>query len=308
MFQENIGFFLFLLITMGIWASLTFLSQKKSDQLSRLEKITGGEIGLGEGKKGETKWLRIQEILKAFAGPLMPRTEAETSEIKNELSYAGYRSEAAIPVFQGIRLIFSVAFLAAGFYYGYSNFGLVQKTFIYTLVIGAIGFLGPKLVLGFIKSGRQQEIFLTLPDIIDLLVVCVESGLGMDAAMRRVCEEMKDHAKIMTDELAISNFQLQVGRTRKEVLRELGERNGVDDLRGLCTIIIQAERFGSSIANALRIQSESMRLKRRQLAEETASKAAVKLLFPMLFFIFPGVFIILVGPAAIKMIQSGAFK
>ena len=162
----------------------------------------------------------------------------------------------------------------------------------------------PAIVLWYLRSKRQEEIFLSLPDALDLLVVCVESGLGLDAAMRKVCEEMKDHAKTICEEFSLANFQLQMGRPRREVLHDLGVRTGVDDVRSLAAILIQADRFGSSIAQALRVQSDSMRTRRRQLAEEKASKTAVKLIFPLVIFIFPGIFVVLVGPAAITMIRE----
>jgi len=143
-----------------------------------------------------------------------------------------------------------------------------------------------------------------LPDALDLLVVCVESGLGLDAALRKVCDEMSSHAKVICEELSLANFQLQMGRPRREVLHDLGVRTGVDDVRSLAAILIQADRFGSSIAQALRVQSDSMRTRRKQIAEEKAAKTAVQLLFPLILFIFPGIFVVLVGPAAINIMES----
>jgi tight adherence protein C len=166
-----------------------------------------------------------------------------------------------------------------------------------------IGFYLPAIILWYIRTKRQEEIFLSLPDALDLLVVCVESGLGLDAAMRKVCDEMKDHAKIICEELSLANFQLQMGRPRREVLHDLGVRTGVDDVRSLAAILIQADRFGSSIAQALRVQSDSMRTRRKQLAEEKAAKTAVQLIFPLVLFIFPGIFVVLVGPAAISIMK-----
>jgi len=128
--------------------------------------------------------------------------------------------------------------------------------------------------------------------------------LGLDQAMRKVAEEMKYSCRILADEFALSNFQLQMGRPRTEVLHELGTRTGVADLRALAAVLIQADRFGGSIAQALRTQSSSMRIRRRQLAEEKAAKTAVKLIFPLVLFIFPGIFVILVGPAAITMAKQ----
>ncbi len=136
------------------------------------------------------------------------------------------------------------------------------------------------------------------------MVVCVESGLGLDAALRKVCDEMKHHAKIICEELSLANFQLQMGRPRREVLHDLGVRTGVDDVRSLAAILIQADRFGSSIAQALRVQSDSMRTRRKQIAEEKAAKTAVQMIFPLVLFIFPGIFVVLVGPAAIQIMET----
>ena len=151
---------------------------------------------------------------------------------------------------------------------------------------------------------RQEAIFLSMPDALDLLVVCVEAGLGLDAAMRRVNEELAESAPELCQELSVCNMQMQMGRPRREVLHDLGIRTGVDDVKTLVAIMIQAEKFGSSIATALRVQSDSMRTKRRQMAEEQAQKTAVKIIFPLVLFIFPGIFVVLVGPAAIMMIRQ----
>jgi tight adherence protein C len=143
-----------------------------------------------------------------------------------------------------------------------------------------------------------------LPDVLDLLVVCVEAGLGLDQAMRKVSEEMNKSCRLLSDEFNLCNFHLQMGRARNEVLQDLGARTGVDDLRSLAAILIQADKFGSSIAQALRVQSDSMRTRRRQLAEEKAAKTAVKLIFPLVLFIFPAIFVVLVGPAAITIVNE----
>jgi tight adherence protein C len=121
--------------------------------------------------------------------------------------------------------------------------------------------------------------------------------------MRKVCDEMKEHARVLCDEIALANFQLQMGRPKREVLHDLGVRTGVDDVKSLAAILIQADRFGSSVAQALRVQSDSMRIKRRQIAEEKAAKTAVQMIFPLVLFIFPGIFVVLVGPAAVAIYQ-----
>ncbi len=170
-----------------------------------------------------------------------------------------------------------------------------------TACAAGIGFYLPDLLVGSRKKRRGESIFLGLPDALDLMVVCVEAGLGLDAAMRRVTSELAQSCPVICEEFAIANFQLQMGRPRRDVLRDLGIRTGVDDVRSLAAVIIQAEKFGSSIAAALRVQSDAMRLRRRQLAEERAAKTSVKIMIPLIFFIFPGVFVVTVGPAGMHI-------
>jgi tight adherence protein C len=175
---------------------------------------------------------------------------------------------------------------------------------MYTLMGSGGMFFAPDLVIGFIKRGRQQNIFLGLPDALDLMVVCVEAGLALDQAMRKVSDEMAKSYRVIAEEFGLCNLQLQMGRARADVLRELATRTGVDDVRTLAGIMIQADKFGSSIAQALRVQSDSMRTRRKQIAEEKAAKTAVKLIFPLVMFIFPGIFVVLVGPAAIMWVRN----
>ena len=147
----------------------------------------------------------------------------------------------------------------------------------------------PEIVLSFMGMKRKEKIFLGLPDALDLMVVCVEAGLGLDQAMRRVADELDRTHPVIAEEFKICNQQLQMGSTREDVLRELGDRNGVDDLKTLSSIMIQVDRFGTSVGKALRTQSVTMRTRRRQMAEEKAAKTAVKLIFPLVLFIFPGI-------------------
>lgn len=175
---------------------------------------------------------------------------------------------------------------------------------IKSIAIAGGFFYFPELVLMWLIKRRTERIFLGLPDALDLMVVCVEAGLALDQAMRRVSEEMQKSCPTIAEEFGLCNLQLQMGRSRADVLKELGRRSGVDDLRSLASILIQADKFGSSIAQALRVQSDSMRTRRQQIAEEKAAKTAVKLIFPLVIFIFPGIFVVLVGPAAITMVRE----
>ncbi len=304
---DLIPFLVFGGFVFGVWALLSLISQRNSRAQERLARLSRpaslAELDMGQSKKEE----RLQgfvDTAKALSKPLMPQTELEQSALKVTLANAGFRSESAMGIYLGLRFATLILFALLGLVIFLPKYGLNFAGLKWVVLLTGLGFYLPQIILWWCKRKRQQAIFLSLPDALDLLVVCVESGLGLDAAMRKVCDEMKDHAKVISEELALCNFQMQVGRPRREVLHDLGVRTGVDDVRSLAAILIQADRFGSSIAQALRVQSDSMRTRRRQIAEEKAAKTAVQLIFPLVLFIFPGIFVVLVGPAAISIMQT----
>ena len=288
-------------IVAGAFWLLTLISKRNSLAEDRLDRI-GRPKSLMELEMSQNnsrdRFNGLKDIFSKLGANMEPKSDLERDGIRVKLANAGFRSESATAVYQGIRVVSLVLCIPALFlayaYFGLSSVGILAITFC----VG-MGAFFPGLALGQLRSQRQKEIFLTLPDALDLLVVCVESGLGLDAGLRKVTDEMKGHAKVMCEELALANLQLQMGRPRREVLHDLGVRTGVDDVKSLAAILIQADRFGSSIAQALRVQSDSMRTRRRQIAEEKAAATAVKLIFPLVLFIFPAIFVVLVGPAAI---------
>ena len=225
-------------------------------------------------------------------------------QLREKLVNAGFRRESAPVVFKGMQFILAGIGMVIGGGYGFFSEGLSQGLLMKLAGGVVIGYMLPNLLLGQVAKRRKEKIFLGLPDALDLMVVCVEAGLGMDQALRKVAEEMNKSHKEIGEEFSIANQQLQFGRTRAEVLQALGFRSGVDDLKQLASILVQADKFGSSIATALRVQSDSMRTKRRQIAEEKAAKTAVKMIFPLVLFIFPGIFVVLVGPAGINMYRN----
>jgi tight adherence protein C len=304
---EIIPLFVFGGIVMGIWAVLSVISSRNSRAQERLTRMSRpaslADLDLQKQGKGE-RMKGLVATAKALSSPLMPQTELEQSNLKIKLANAGFRSDVAPMVYSGIRLVSLLIFFLIGLAVVIPREGFQLAAFKWVAVITGIGFYLPTIILWYLRTKRQQEIFLTLPDALDLLVVCVESGLGLDAAMRKVCDEMSEHAKVICEEFSLANFQLQMGRPRREVLHDLGVRTGVDDVRSLAAILIQADRFGSSIAQALRVQSDSMRTRRKQIAEEKAAKTAVQLIFPLVLFIFPGIFVVLVGPAAISIMNN----
>ncbi len=291
------------------WWVLDLMATGKPRTLERLDELKeprkrrpiAGESAL---KNPATMTKMLAKATPALARPLQPKNEAELGKLKAKLSYAGFRGEAANSIYLGLKFtgLLVGLFLGGGTYASF--YGLNKHTLEYPVALGVLLFYVPDFVVAFLGRHRKQAIFLALPDALDLMVVCVEAGLGLDQAMRKVAEEMHKSYRILADEFALANFQLQMGRPRAEVLHELGARTGVSDLRALAAVLIQADRFGSSVAQALRTQSDSMRIRRRQLAEEKAAKTAVKLIFPLVLFIFPGIFVILVGPAAITIVRE----
>ncbi len=254
-----------------------------------------------DSKKTEALQRVLQRSAPALAKSLTPTNERDMSKLRQSLVEAGFRSETAPITYLAIRAIVAIVFLVFGGGGALFIYGLTSAAAIRGFMVGALGFYLPMFILGYLGRRRKQQIFYGLPDALDLMVVCVEAGLGLDQAMRRVSTEMKKSYRIIADEFGMCNLHLQMGRARNQVLADLGVRTGVDDLRALASILIQADKFGSSIATALRVQSDSMRVKRHQIAEEKAAKTAVKLIFPLVLFIFPGIFVVLVGPAGIQM-------
>ncbi len=257
-----------------------------------------------EMNAGEAMAKVLEAAAPSLAKPLTPQTAKEASKLKQRLMEAGFRTETAPIMFLSIKLLIAAGLLVITGGVAVFVEGLSSGAGIKAVVGGGLGFYGPELVLSFLGSRRKKAIFQGLPDALDLLVVCVEAGLGLDQAMRKVAQEMRTSYRILSEEFGLCNLHLQMGRQRSHVLQDLGVRTGVEDLRSLASLLIQADKFGSSVAQALRVQSDSMRVKRQQIAEEKAAKTAVKLILPLVLFIFPGVFVVLVGPAAVQMVQE----
>jgi len=293
----------------GAWWVLNSVAAGKTRAVERLDELKDPSSRKQKDddlavKKTDTVTRVLEKASPALAKPLQPKNELEMSKLKTKLANAGFRKDSAGSVFLGFKFVGLLIGLLFGGSIIVTFMGVQQNSLVSTVVVAGFMFYLPDIVVGVLGRSRKQAIFLGLPDALDLMVVCVEAGLALDQAMRKVSEEMKKSYRILAEEFAMSNFQLQMGRPRSEVLHELGLRTGVSDLRALAGVLIQADKFGSSIAQALRVQSDSMRTRRRQMAEEKAAKTAVKLIFPLVLFIFPGIFVVLVGPAAITMVRQ----
>jgi len=308
--ENLLPYIVFLSITLAVWVILTALGDrtggKAEDRLRRIMNPSLGRKATEEqlAKRQEKFQTQVAKAANKLGQSLRPSDEQELGKLRLKLLNAGFRHENSIAIFFGIKAILMLLGLTIVFPLAALKFGMTRNAFTLTALAGGLGFYFPGMIVDNRKKKRSESIFLGLPDALDLMVVCVEAGLGLDSAMRRVTSELSTSCPVLCEEFAISNFQLQMGRPRKDVLRDLGLRTGVDDMRSLSAVIIQAEKFGSSIGAALRVQSDAMRLRRRQYAEERAAKTAVKIMIPLILFIFPGVFVVLVGPAGIQIANT----
>jgi tight adherence protein C len=299
------------------WLLLDRFASRQSNTEQRLDEFKNPTLRrqkltepTGRRRSAEAVTRVLEMASPALAKPLQPKKESEVGKLRTKITQAGFRSEGAPSLFLSLKFSTLLLGLVLGggaalilAYFNGTPWYNYKNLFKAIMIAGSMFYI-PDLLLMLITKRRKERIFLGLPDALDLLVVCVEAGLGLDQAMRRVADEMHKSHPVIAAEFGLCNLQMQMGRSRAQVLQELGQRSGVDDLRSLASILIQADRFGSSIAQALRVQSDSMRTRRRQIAEEKAAKTAVKLIFPLVLFIFPGIFVVLVGPAAITMVRE----
>lgn len=235
---------------------------------------------------------------------LVPRSASEVKKLQKQLQQAGIRSNDAPMIFRGLHLCSMIGFptfvaLACALTGRPMNSAVILIIFAFI-----VGFFLPRYILRKMISSRQRNIRWGLADALDLMVISIEAGLGLNAAMMKVASELKDVHPDVSEEFEMANLEIRVGRERDEALRNLAERTGVDDLRSLTAMLIQTDKFGTSISRAIRVFSDSLRTKRRQRAEQAAQKAAVKLLIPLALFLFPTLFIAILGPAAINLMDT----
>ena len=241
---------------------------------------------------------KLQNVLGLTKDP------AKAKELKMKLAMAGCYDERLPVIFMGAKIISPVLMSGLGLPF-ILNLNLSTGILVAVMYLPlAAGFYLPNFILNQIIRARQQKISDSLPDALDLLVVCVEAGLGLNAAMKRVADEFKISNPVLNKEFCLLNLEIMAGMDREQALRNLSDRTGVEELSTLCAILIQADRFGTSIATALRVQSDTMRTNRRQKLEEKAAKTPVKLVFPLILFIFPALIAVILGPAVIQLMES----
>ena len=284
-----------LLIFLGVLLALFGIAKRKLNLDRRLNQAAQEE----EESKIAGVTRHVERALVSI-GERIPRSPAEMSRQERRLVQAGFRRKDAVLLLNGshiaVILLLLLAFGSVGYLYRQPVISIAVSLFLGAAI--------PDMWLRRAILKRQENIQFALPDAMDLSVIAVEAGLGLDQALMRVGDEISTAHPDLADELRLRNLEINMGRSRSDALRNLAERTGVEDLKALIAILIQTDKFGTSVGQALRTFSESLRVKRRQRAEEMAAKLAIKMVVPMVLFIFPGVFIVILGPAFIAIIRD----
>jgi tight adherence protein C len=284
------------LFVMALVYAFTASNQSIGERLTRLWHPLAPVEEEEEVSFREKQKERVQKALSGV-GKLLPTSPKNMSSAQRLMFRAGYRKPEAVTALRGAKILLPLALLSLVYFTGF-----YKHNPVFILLIAALGgYLLPDVWLTSRIRKRQYIIRLSLPDALDLLVICVEAGLALDQALLRVSQELRIAHPELCDELEIVNSEMRVGKARLDALRDLGTRTGVDDLKSLVAMLIQTDRFGTSVAQSLRVHADQLRILRRQRAEEQAAKAPVKMVPALVFFIFPALFVAILGPAAISI-------
>lgn len=305
---------LLVLLCVGISAAFLFLfvlelspnrPQAVSQRLTELQSLgpaTAGSILSRRRRHERTE--RLKTLVQTFGESMLERSGEAPSALRLRLIQAGYPAASAVPMYMGTRVLLPAG-LGLGALtmlplLGFKTIGIMVGVVYFV----ALGYVGPSLLIRMRTKKRQKEMQKALPDALDMLVVSVEAGLGLNQAMVRVAEEINRLSPVLSEQLALVNLEIRAGTGRDEALKNFADRTGLADISSLVAMLIQTDRFGTSVAQALRTHADTMRTKRRQRAEEAAAKTTIKLIFPLVFCIFPAMFVVILGPAVIQIIAA----
>ncbi len=292
----SVAFLTTVLVILALVYAFSAANLPVADRLARLWRGPSAAPKIGFREKQKQK---VQQVL-GDVGKILPSSTKTLSHTHRLMVRAGYRRPESVMAMRGVKVLLPLGLLSLVYFTGF-----YQQNPVFILVFAALlGYLLPEFWLTSRVRKRQHRLRLSLPDALDLLVICVEAGLALDQALLRVSQELRIAHPALCEELDLVNAEIRVGKTRIEALRELGVRTGVDDIKGLVAMLIQTDRFGTSVAQSLRVHSDDLRIKRRQRAEEAAAKTTVKMVPPLVFFIFPAMFVVILGPAVIAVVRQ----
>jgi tight adherence protein C len=275
------------------------LTPGKADIVGRLGRISGIGVQVEEPKFGQKQADRMRNRL-ADLGKILPAPSTKGASKEQLLMIrAGYRDPQSILIIRGLKMLCPFAMLAAVYFSGVYR----SNPYFFFPAAFLLGYVIPDGFLVWKVRRRQHLLRRALPDALDLLVICVEAGLGLDQALMKVAQDLRITHRELSDEFQLVNLEMRIGKTRIEALHELARRTGLEDIKSLVAMLVQTERFGTSVAQSLRVYSDDMRVKRRQRAEEMAAKTPVKMVPVLVFFIFPALMIVILGPGVLTLMK-----
>ena len=301
---SSLIFAVVLLCSMGL-----YLVMGSRETMKVIKRRAEGQIG-GTASDNESIGLSVKDKLYSLLTRLgeanTPSNETEISAIRGELVSAGYRQAQAPIIFMGAKLLSGILALVIVIFLPAKllEFPTVSAQLVIYVVAASAGYFIPMLWLRYAINRRKEKILDAFPDALDLMVVCVEAGLGLDAAISRVSSEIRFAHRELAEEFNLVSLELRTGLSRTEALRNLSRRIDLEEVGSLVALLVQTDKFGTSVGQALRVHSDSIRINRQLRAEEAAAKLPVKLLFPLIFFVFPSLFVVVIGPAMIKLAKT----
>jgi tight adherence protein C len=298
---------LFIAVAALALALITLVLKKPNEIQARLSRLVG--IGDEVTEAAKPKLLEREQggMAAKISRPMHRMASFADRSIRNrlrlKLMQAGYRTDTALFNYLAAKILLPLLmvgiYLVSRFFYR-----LTPDLILGVIILAAIGYFLPNLWVWLMIRDRRERLFRGLPDALDLMVICVESGLGLDMTFKRVGEEIREICKDLSNEFNLANLEIRAGKARDEAFRDMALRCNVPEVNNLMTVLSQTSRFGTSLATALRVHADAMRIKRRQLAEEIAAKSTVKMVFPLVLFIFPSIFVVLIGPGAIRIMKT----
>jgi tight adherence protein C len=293
---------LLFIVLAGIVSAFGYHHYVKPTRLIDQLTTTTSDVIASPFEKDSKPKLSFSQVLEPI-GNMLPVSPQDALATKQELVSAGLRSRSAVPVYYGAKIVLAIAMVILGLTFRERVHNRILSI-VLPVASAGIGYFLPSLILGRLVKRRREQIRFALPDVLDLLVVCSEAGCGLDQSMVNVCRELKVVHPAVAEELSFVNMEIMAGKGRADALRNFGRRTGEDEVKKLTAILIQTDRFGTSVSDALRTQSDFLRIRRRQEAEERAGKVGVKLVFPIFFFCLPSLLVVTAGPGMLQLFNN----
>jgi tight adherence protein C len=292
------------LVVMALFDLTTAPRRAVSQELDELRSRDPSPFGSVSRRRRQSSKQKLQDVVGKLGEHVVERGGLDLEGWSRRLVQAGFWNPEATRFFFGFRVLFTVVLVLAGLVAGALFNTRLPAMLLLGLWLGGFGWLTPSWYVLHRRRKRRTNIHNALADALDLLVACVEAGIGLNQALSRVADEVRNISEALSQELVMVNLEIRAGTPRDRALRNLAERTGIEDIESLVSTLIQTERFGTSVGRALRVQADTLRQKRRQRAEEAAAKTTIKLVFPLVLFVFPALFVVILGPAVIQVIQA----